>query len=217
MGRPKHDSKVEKWEKDLDTIKDEVIGLHHNRDVYRTVGRIVDEHGGLPPTLFFDYAQRTYAVTQQAAIRRQAEVNPARVVSLASMLTEMLKEPERLTRERFVAWYGEDDERWGNQVFDEMFAGDVGDHIDPKVIAVDLAELAKAAESVKRHVDRHVAHTDRRGLKTPTTFGDIDRAIDAIGELFTKYALLLTGASWATLEPVVQHDWLAVFRQAWIQ
>lgn len=102
MGRVLRDSKIEKWERDLETIKNEVIGLHHNRDVYRTVGRIVDEHGHLPSSLFFNYAQRTYAVTQCAAIRRQAEVDPTRVVSLASLLAEISAEPERLTRERFA-------------------------------------------------------------------------------------------------------------------
>lgn len=49
------------------------------------------------------------------------------------------------------------------------------------------------------------------------TFGDIDEAIDAIGGLFRKYALLLTARSFATLEPEAQEDWLAVFRQAWIR
>jgi HEPN superfamily AbiU2-like protein len=216
----RRDSKVEKWERDLEAIKNEVLGLHHNRDVYRTVGRIVDEHGGLPPSLFFDYTQRTYAVTQCAAIRRQAEVHPARVVSLASLLAEMDAEPERLTRERFIAQYDDPDpyfEQLGQATFDERFAGEAGDHIDPRIVEADLNELRAASEKVERYVDRYIAHTDREGLETLPTFGEIDEAIDTIGRLFKKYALLLTASGWATLEPVPQHDWLAIFRQAWIK
>ena len=41
--------KVEKWESDLENIKNEVLGLHDDRDVYRTVGKIVKENGDLPP------------------------------------------------------------------------------------------------------------------------------------------------------------------------
>jgi AbiU2 len=220
VARVGRDSKVEKWERDLAAIKNEVLGLHHNRDVYRTVGQIVEEHGQLPPSLFFDYAQRTYAVTQSAAIRRQAEVNPKRVVSLGSLLAEISAEPERLTREHFVALYDDPDpyfERLGQTTFDERFAGEVGDHIDPRIVEADLRELRKTSESVERYVDRYIAHTDREGLKTLPTFGEIDKAIDVIGEIFKKYSLLLTASGWASLEPVAQHDWQAIFRQAWIR
>jgi hypothetical protein len=211
----RRDSKIEKWERDLEVVENEVLGLHHNRDVYRTVGRIVDEHGHLPPALFFTYAQRTYAVTQSAAIRRQAEVNPTRVISLASLVAEIGAEPEQLTRERFVALYESPDfEPLGQAAFDKHFAGEAGDHIDPAIVQADLDELAQTAESVKRYVDRYIAHSDREGLETLPTFGDIDEAIDAIGGLFRKYALLLTARSFATLEPEAQEDWLAVFRQA---
>jgi len=37
--------------------------------------------------------------------------------------------------------------------------------------------------------------------------------IDLIGEIFSKYALLLTGDS---LEPVIQSPWEEIFRMPWI-
>jgi hypothetical protein len=141
MPSVRRDSKVEKWESDLESIKNEVLGLHHNRDVYRTVGKIVEENGDLPPSLFFNYSQRTYAVTQCAAIRRQAEVHPARVVSLASLLAEIASEPERMTRERYVGLHEDADpyfEELGDRTFTEQFAGNVGDYIDPEIVQRDL-------------------------------------------------------------------------------
>jgi len=38
-------------------------------------------------------------------------------------------------------------------------------------------------------------------------------AIDVVGEMFKRYALLLTASTWDSLEPVVQVDWKATFRQ----
>jgi hypothetical protein len=131
----------------------------------------------------------------------------------------MRAEPEKLPRERLVALHDPDPhfERLGQATFDAHFAGEVGDHLDPGIVGADLNELRETSKTVEKYVDRYIAHTDRKGLKTPPTFGDIDKAIDAIGDLFRKYALLLTGESWATLEPIAQHDWLAIFRQAWIR
>jgi hypothetical protein len=213
----RRDSKVERWRRDLDVVKDDVLGMHHRRDVYRTVARIVDDHGNLPPSLFFDYVRNTYGVTQAATIRRQAEVDPPRVVSLASLLSEIRSEPERLTRQRFVDLYDPERKDLGQEAFNEKFAGEASDHADPDIVQADIDVLRSTAETVERYVDRHIAHIDRKRLKTlPATFGDLDRAIDTIGELFTKYALLLTASTWWTLVPVPQHDWLAVFSQAWL-
>jgi hypothetical protein len=117
-------------------------------------------------------------------------VKPTRVISLASLLAEIAAEPERLTRERFVALYESPDfEPLGQAAFDKHFAGEAGDHIDPAIVQADLDELAQTAESVKRYVDRYIAHSDREGLETLPTFGDIDEAIDAIGGLFRKIRL----------------------------
>jgi hypothetical protein len=195
-----------------------VLGLHHNRNAYRTVGKIVDDNGTLPSSLFFNYAQRTYATTQCAAIRRQAY--PSRVVSLASLFAEIADEPERMTRERYVALHEDPDpyfQELAKKTFTEKFAGDVWDHIDPAIVESDLAKLRGAAETIEKHTDRNIAHADRVGAKALATFGEIDTAIDVVGELFRKYALLLTAAGWATLEPVPQEDWLSVFRQPWIR
>ena len=48
-------------------------------------------------------------------------------------------------------------------------------------------------------------------------FNDIHDAIDVIGELFQRYHLLFTAADMVDLVPVIQHDWLAPFRQPWIR
>ena len=93
----------------------------------------------------------------------------------------------------------------------------MGDHIDPKIVQQDLAELKAAAGTVEKYTDRNIAHADREGAKALATFGDIDKTIDVLGAIFRKYALLFRAASYVFLEPKPQEDWLAVFRQPWIR
>jgi hypothetical protein len=212
----KADSKIEKWQRWLDRIEPEVLGMNGHRAVYREVARIVNEHGALPPSHFFDYLRDWYATTQATAVRRQAEIS-RRVISIASLLSEIGREPERLSNERFVAHYDRLARDHAHEVFAGRFAGDVGSHVDPAIIAADLDGLQNTAESVRAYVDRHIAHTDRDPLDELPTFEDLNGAIDEIGGLFSKYTLLLTASSWAMLEPVPQYDWLAIFREPWIK
>ena len=78
---------------------------------------------------------------------------------------------------------------------------------------------------MKKYVGKHIAHSEDPGPPkdpgsappTTLTVDEVDHAIDIIGEIFTRYASLLTASGWAFLEPVIQHDWLAPFREAWIR
>jgi hypothetical protein len=97
-----------------------------------------------------------------------------------------------------------------------MFSGDAGEHVDPNLVAADLDSLDEKAKQVVEYVDRHVAHADARPITNVPTFAELNGAIDAIGDLFKRYVLLVTVESYATLVPVPQYDWEAVFREPWI-
>ena len=59
-----------------------------------------------------------------------------------------------------------------------------------------------------------MAHADQRpvAVGASVTFGQIDDAIDVLGKLFRRDYGLFTAADMYTLEPIIQHDWKAVFR-----
>jgi hypothetical protein len=101
------------------------------------------------------------------------------------LLQEILSEPQRLTRQRFVGPWGCRASRAWAGVLLRDFAGKVGEYLKRQ-----LAELRK--------------------------LGDIHTAIDTIGSVFWKYSLLLTGSSYATLEPVIQDPWEEIFHMPWI-
>jgi AbiU2 len=214
----KPDSRVEKWKGWIETqIRAEVLGMNNHRAIYQELGRITNEHGALPPSHFFNFLADTYGATQAIAVRRQAEVD-VRVISLGVLLHEIAGDPERLSRERFLSQYDSIDRSTrGEPVWAERFGGTIGKHVDPDLVRADLEELRKGTARTKDLVDKHLAHTDKKPLANPTTFAELHDAIDAINAQFEKYVLLLTVSSYATLVPVAQYDWLAIFRQPWIR
>jgi hypothetical protein len=48
------------------------------------------------------------------------------------------------------------------------------------------------------------------------TYSDLHDAIDALRESCKKYTVVLTADCTPTWEPVMQDDWQAIFRVAWV-
>ena len=45
MAPPRRDSRIETWQRRLDeNVRPEVVGMFHNRYIYRTVAEIIDRH-----------------------------------------------------------------------------------------------------------------------------------------------------------------------------
>ena len=211
-------------------IKGGVITMNHHRQIWRGVAEVIRENGSLPDSAFWQYSIDLYAGTQAMAVRRQGDLD-YRVASLARLLTEVAEHAEQLTPEWWVGLWNieaEDDyERtYARGQWDDTFGGDVGVHLDPAIPRADLERLRNESEAVKKYVDKHIAHSEDPGPpKDPgsappeeatLTVDEIDHAIDLIGEIYTHYYTLFTASGWAFLEPAIQHDWLAPFRQAWI-
>lgn len=162
----------------------------------------------------------TYATTQAVAVRRQTDTMRG-VASLAKLIGEIGADPVRVTWEWWLSLSNNDpdDEHWpvvARQGWDKQFGGNVGDHLDPSVPAADLLALTELGAEVRHYVDKHVAHAEASAPTVTLTLDDIHDAVGAIGELFVKYANLLTGALWASLEPAIQHNWKAAFAVPWM-
>ncbi len=213
----KPDSKIEMWTRWIEgTIRSEVLTMHHHQAVYRRVAEIVNtREPKLPDSLFFDYLRDTYATSQAVAIRRQAEQNSC-VVSLGRLLGEIKAGPERFTLQRFVGAWPPEDQRRGHEKFSGHFAGEVGDNLDPKIVAHDIALLEAKAKKVVKHVNQYVAHADKKPVAELATFEELNMAIETVGDLFRKYALLLTVNSDAVLVPELQYHWEAIFELPWL-
>lgn len=212
---PPANSRYEKWKRWLKVADDEVTAMFQRRDTWRGVVAIVRANPAIPTSHFFDFLAHGYVTMQATAIRRQAEINP-RVVSLASLLSEVLKQPTLVSRDRFVSQYPWGMQYLGDRAFND-FAGEGGSHIDAVFLQSDLQVLQRAAQSVKAYVDRHVAHTDRkRHAKDLPSYSKIDETLEVFGVLLKRYLLLFEQADRDPIAPIPQYDWMAPFRLAWI-
>jgi AbiU2 len=194
----------------------EIYALFLHRATYRRVGEIVQDHGQLPESYFWRYLQDTYAATQAIAVRRQAETS-SRVISLGRLLAELSDSPEEASRAFFVGLWAGERRAGAEREFDERFAGSVGTHLDPAIPRADLKTITDSAEPLKTFVDEHLAHSDARAGKDLPTFAQLEVAIDEMGELLKKYVYLFKASTLMELVPLIQHNWEAIFRQAWIR
>jgi hypothetical protein len=223
---------IGRWTRWIDgPIKGGVITMNHHRQIWRKLGEVVQAHGALPDSAYWQHYFDVYADTQAMAVRRQGDLD-YRVASLARLLSEIAGNPELLTREWWLSLWnietGDDHERaFAAGQWDSSFGGDVGEHLDPALPTKALERLRDESEVVKKYVDKHLAHSEDPGpqpkdpgpseANVTLKLDEVDVAIDVIGEIFTLYYSLLTASGMAFLEPAIQHDWLAPFRQPWIR
>jgi hypothetical protein len=135
-------------------------------------------------------------------------------VSLARLLTEIVKHPHVLSRKRFVGLYQPDLQNViAHTQFDRYVAAGAS-HIDPTVVRTELDDLCKSTKDVERYGTKRVAHYDDKGPKNIPTFQELDDALDLIHTLRIKYLFLLRAVTYN--EPVWAYDWKAIFRVPWM-
>lgn len=185
---------------DLERLRDEILCLATDRDIYWKVQKEVIQRNSKLLTIrspFIDMLDRSYAHATVASIRRLTDGRKG-TVSLTRVLRELQGQPEK-----FVRHIGEvAGEKWVMQV-------------NKKEIEQDLKSLQETCEPVKRYADQYVAHHDRVPDPELPKYRDVNKAIDELSRIFKKYYALLAGGD---LEPVVSYleGPLAVFRFAWL-
>jgi hypothetical protein len=212
------DERIEKWTRWIDgTIKTNVLTMHLHRETWRTLERTLAENEALPESYWWEFLHDTYAASQAMAVRRQADTHRD-VACLGKVIQEVRDDPTRISRDYWVGLWGTADPvelQAAQAQWQSAFAGCA--HVDSDIAAADFEQLAAAASSVKAYVDEHVAHADASAVSAniTLTLTDVHDAIELIGDLFRKYYTLLTASSMATLVPIIDHDWTAVFGVRW--
>jgi hypothetical protein len=214
-------SRLAKWREWIDgRIANEIMAMHLRRVPWREVNEAAKAQD-LPASYWWEYFSDTYAVTQSIAIRRQVD-DDEHALSLGRLLTEIAAHPEECTRTHWLELWSEEDRdvyALGERQWADNYASDDDSELlKPQVPAEALVRLQEGSAKMKRYVDRHIAHHDRRGLPPDQmpTYNDIDAAIDLVGETFSEFVPLLQAQSYITLTPEFQDDWRAVFRVPWM-
>jgi hypothetical protein len=128
-----------------------------------------------------------------------------------------------MTRERHVAaWlkdaFGDEDfrRREGELNFDRL-AGEGAGTMPAERVLADRERLKEIADPIIRHVNKRIAHRDEQELPAVPTYGEINGAVDLLGDHLNRYESLLKASQWWTLVPDHQTDWTRAFTVAWKQ
>lgn len=217
-------------------IVKEITDLCVNRHLFGAVAQMIRDNPKIQRgSVFYDMFGYCYAHAMMSGIRRHVKIDTSgQSKSLATLLHEIVerhRNPTReskvvLTRDCFVSFYtttykeppelAEHMKRMGEATFDNTFAGNVGDYVDPALVEQDLIELRTRACRCEEYVDRRVAHLDKRPPSSIPTYDEIDDCVGLMDHLVSKYEMLLTGSSPETAMPVLDPEWDEIFKVPWI-
>lgn len=198
------------------TIYKDVVDMMAARQLWEGFQAIVGEAPDRAKQYgtFHSWFNGSYIRSQGLATRRQVEVGDD-VVSLGRLLDRIVKAPNVLSRDRYLAELHSDTPELGNEFFDALTAPGAK-AIDPAVPQNHLERLRRETANIKTWVDKEVAHYDPRTgrFSEGVTFGDVHKAIDLIFETLNYYNRLILGST--TAGSVTMPPWEAVFTVAWL-
>jgi len=210
------DTKLKKWLRWLDIIKNEVQDLVMTKRTFHEIQQLIKDNPALrQPNSFYEYLSRTYISHVVIGLRRQIKCDN-QSISLARMFEELIESPQTFTRSYYVGLYkGSNVENFAEKDFNK-FATPGASHIDPSLVAVDLARLRDATKRCEDYADKRVAHRDIKEPEELPTFNEIDECIAILDELYVRYFMLFHASHMDSLLPTRQFDWKAIFRIPWI-
>jgi hypothetical protein len=186
------------------------------RFVYQEVSKLIQDNPRLQiPSVFYDWMHKAYVTDMAIHIRRLTDRNK-KSISLYNLMQDIERHPEVMSRRRFTHGYRGFMKHFGHRDFDR-WAKPGANVLNKRLIARHKAKLIKSHKKLRMYTNKHVAHLDLRGMKKLPTYKELDACIDTIESLLKEYALLLEQSSLDPVVPVIQYDWMAPFRLAWLQ
>ncbi len=209
-------SKIDKWARWLEVIKQQTYAVMERRHIYKETTRVLSANPALPKTsAFYTWLHTSYADSVVMTVRRQIK-SGAQSISLVRLLEEIEVDAKELSRTRWRALYeGTVLEGFADRHFDDL-AGKHSEHVRAELVHADCERFKSAVGSIETWADKRIAHFDRGDPPQAPTFDDLDRALDSLDKLLRKYYLLVTGDAIAFTTPVIQHNWKKVFELAWL-
>lgn len=203
----------------LKQIKDSVSNLLWNRLFFREFMSIVEVNPQLPENNYFIvWIWENYLYNAAMGVRRFVDKDQ-RSISLYLLLKDIIKNPEILSRERYVALFKEtgfaDDYDYINQDFDKL-VGKGENHLDPGDLEKDIQQLLERTKVLTTYVNKTVAHLDKEKLEKLPTIKDLDDSIDLLVKLVQKYYAIFNAEGIDLQAPVPQRPWKNIFKVPWI-
>jgi HEPN superfamily AbiU2-like protein len=199
----------------LKEISHEFTAVGHVDDVFWQVHAIMAGDANLKNGgIFQEWITRTY--TDSVAIRlRRIGDRRKDTVSLWRFLEELKSAEGRLTRAWYKAMWPPDLAHLASTRFDHL-AGVGARYVSREVISAKQLELDAALDAADGFANERIAHRRREPSLPSPKFSDIRQCLAASFRVFEWCALLIDAASWETPVPMLQSNWLRVFRTPWL-
>jgi hypothetical protein len=205
-----------KWQRWLGQINRDITGLYWDRKIYRQTLQIVkaNPHANESNPLW-KWMFRNYDIAALLMVRRLIDPHQG-TVSLANLVDSISRNPTVIGRESYKGRFSLADREsgWADRCYDSL-AGPGQDTVDTRILTEKLESVRCLCSRVKAVVDKMVAHRDEKPPNEMPTYGEVDHAIDAIGDLFKLLYRLVDGGSIGDIEPTEQYDWDWVFFEPW--
>jgi hypothetical protein len=179
----------------LRDIREEVIGLLFNRYIFRTHQEIVRLNPRLqsrPRSIFSEWAQINYAVTNAVGVRRLAsESYQDSDVNLVRLLDMLIRHPGGLW-DCFLRHFPDDAARARAEILKKEGQLPYGWGVlaCKRLVGEDRRAVISTADKANRFASKRAAHSVP-DVAVSTTFSDLDDAVDTVKELTEKYTLLV--------------------------
>jgi hypothetical protein len=206
---------IEKWRAWVAIVGGDVLNLHQSRQLFYEVTRLFQRNDAeLIRGPFWRWIAGNYAWSIAMGIRRQTDLDED-VVSMARLIDDIASHPDSLTRRWFVEqWVANAPGRLAaeraNAIFDQH-APRGAPHVQAETIRLDLEHLREDGRRVREVVNRRFAHNSLREAPDDVTMGEVNEALNSIGERYRVYVRLLTQQTPVDLNPPLPADWNSPF------
>jgi hypothetical protein len=193
LDKTKHAQLRHRWRSWLSPLSLELNNLKWKQDIFWKLQDISKQNNELlKPGDFFNWMCDNYSIAVPVSVRRFDDQDK-RSRSLWRILYEILENPGIISRQAHLRLYGKDQKSLGNTTFDYL-VGPGQELLSQRQVRSDLKKLEDDAGRIRLLVNKRIAHFTKPGdIRKLPKYEDLDKALDTIVKVLSKYTLLLTG------------------------
>lgn len=217
------DASWENWCTAFDVAQRDVQRLFHNRHVWLAINemwrRSWDDIG--LNVVVQNWFITQYVHTQCTGIRRECDARTD-TSSLRRCLQRLLDRPHMADRARYESAIRALPNTPSEYVpellrgFDQFTAGPQEPYLDAGQVQADIDTLLAAAKTTKQYTNKVVAHRDIKGEEITLTWVELDQALNAVGQVVTRYYRLRHPAQHlGQITPLLPGGWVTPFEAPW--
>ena len=238
--------KLEKWLRQMETIKIEISHLLGDVEAFRRLRQIVNSNPCIQkPHRFYRYIYDSYLSHVLMGLRRQVK-SDRYSISLVGLLKGIANDPQELSRSYYRSLSHQPDAPDFREIelegqaqlanLDITTSSQIGQifpieddfvkhadasktHVCPEMVRRDLRNLQTTVEACEDYADRRIAHRDKRNPQYVQTFEDLEMKLDLALEILQQMYekyYRLFYAVSITVKPQDQSDWKDIFSVPWI-